>query len=611
MPKFKLSVPLLPVFGILLIVGWVVYFYTACRYQLLFMEQQELFLYTRTYLIDYLQQPGGVTGYIGAFLLQFFYHPLVGAAILGLSGGALFLLLNRSVKSVVRPELAFLLAFFPPLLLFTLQHDHALLPSMAVSLLFSLAGVRLGFAVKHRVSRIAVRGVILLFLLFVGGVSVWIPLLAFVVDEVRISQPKRFAGPMIWLAGLVLLFWVLLSRLYLTWLPSDLLLANLTLRGGIPFFLPLLLLLWFTSLALVLLPLILPDRIALAEERHHAAGYRQAGPFLLIAVLAFWAVKWVGNRNTEQILHIDHAVMMQDWPEALELCKAYPEPHSVVWQYANLSLFMQGRLLDDFLSFSSSDFDPLFLPFTPNNLIPLFGQEVYYQMGLMNESVRWAFEASVANPQGTQSRLLRRLAQANLVNRKYEVAGKYLTLLEQSLYYRRWARQMKLSLSDTLSDNLVWVKSKRDLLPQEDFFSRGHPILFLEDYVALQPGNKMAFEYLMAYFLLTKDLKAVMDYMPQLFNHNYAKFPSLLAQVVVLYLATHPQDADLIKSYPVPSDVFKQFELFHSVLRTHQANPEVAKAMLKKDFGNTVWYYLQFDNSLEKKMQPNDKELIY
>ncbi|MGE4568240.1 MAG: DUF6057 family protein, partial [Bacteroidales bacterium] len=190
MPKTKLSVPLLPLLGLLLIVGWVLYFFMACRYQLLFMEQQELFIYQQAYFLDYLLRPGGIVAYLGAFLLQFFYHPLVGALILGLSGGVLSLLLFRSLKSLFRPATSFFIAFLPPLLLFTLQHDHGLLPSMWVALLFSLLGLRAGFRVRHPLIRIALRMAILLLLLFAGGVSVWIPLLVFVADEVRISQPK-------------------------------------------------------------------------------------------------------------------------------------------------------------------------------------------------------------------------------------------------------------------------------------------------------------------------------------------------------------------------------------------------------------------------------------
>ncbi len=610
MQKLKLPRIFLPLVVALFFAGWVLYYFFACRYQLLFMEQQELFLFTGNYFSDYLSRPGGLVAYAGAFLLQFFYHPLVGALILAFLGLTLFVLLFRLVTRIFPRDLALFVALLPAILLFILQHDHSLSLAMPLSLALSFTGLWVGFSIRKASLRIPLRGVILLFLLFAGGVSVWIPFLLFLFEELLSGRRFRFSGPLVWVFSLLALVLLLQASLYRTYSVGDLLLANISFRLGLPFFGLLLALLWFWCLAAATVSLVFHSRSIRLPE----GGYLWARSVLfahVVGMLAWGGVRLADNKNAEQILHIDHAVMMQDWPAALEVCRAYPEPHNVVWQYANLSLFMQGRLLDDFLEFSSTDFDPLFLPFSANNLIPLFGQEVYYQMGFINESVRWAFEASVANPQGTQSRLLRRLAQGNLINGKYEVARKYLTVLEQSLYYRRWAGQMKQSLTDTLSNQLLWVKSKRDLLTPYDFFSGGHPILFLEHYLDQQPRNKMAFEYLMAYYLLSKDLKAVMDNLPQLFNHDYAKFPSLLAQVVVLYLATHPQDADVIKSYPIPSDVFKQFELFHSVLRANQANPEVAKALLKKDFGKTVWYYLQFDNSLEQKMQIHEKQVIY
>lgn len=610
MQKLKLPRIFLPLVVALFFVAWVLYYFFACRYQLLFMEQQELFLFTGNYFHDYLSRPGGLAAYAGAFLLQFFYHPLAGAFIMALLGLSLFALLFCLVKRMFPRDLAYFVALLPAILLFILQHDHSLSLAMALSLVLSLLGLWAGFSIRNASLIIPFRGLILLFLLFAGGVSVWIPLLLFLFDALLSGGRFRFVGPLVWIFVLSALVLILQNTLYRTYSFDDLLLANISFRLGLPFYGLLLSLLWFWCLATATVSLFVHSRsVRIPEGRYLWA--RSVLFAHVVGLLAWGGVRQAENKNAEQILHIDHAVMMQDWSEALEVCRAYPEPNNVVWQYANLSLFMQGRLLDDFLEFSSTDFDPLFLPFSANNLIPLFGQEVYYQMGLMNESVRWAFEASVANPQGTQSRLLRRLAQGNLILGKYEVAGKYLSVLEHSLYYKRWASQMKQSLSDTLSNQFMWVKTKRNLLPSHDFFSGGHPILFLEHYLDQQPHNKMAFEYLMAYYLLSKDLKAVMDYLPQLFNHDYAKFPSLLAQVVVLYLATHPQDADVLKSYPIPSDVFKQFELFHSVLRANQANPEVAKALLKKDFGKTVWYYLQFDNSLEQKMQINDEQVIY
>jgi len=69
--------------------------------------------------------------------------------------------------------------------------------------------------------------------------------------------------------------------------------------------------------------------------------------------------------------------------------------------------------------------------------------DIYMQMGMVAMSQRAAFEAMESIEDFNKSgRALQRLAMTNLVSGQYEVARKYLLLLEGTLFYRSWARQM-------------------------------------------------------------------------------------------------------------------------------------------------------------------------
>ena len=70
--------------------------------------------------------------------------------------------------------------------------------------------------------------------------------------------------------------------------------------------------------------------------------------------------------------------------------------------------------------------------------------EVALQVGMVNISQRSAFEAMEAIPNYNKSaRALRRLVETNIVTGQYEVALKYIAILEETLFYRGWARRMK------------------------------------------------------------------------------------------------------------------------------------------------------------------------
>jgi hypothetical protein len=61
-----------------------VYFFWFGSYILFFQEQQSLFLYTSSYLSDFLLKPGGFLDLSGKFLTQFYFSKFAGSLILAL-----------------------------------------------------------------------------------------------------------------------------------------------------------------------------------------------------------------------------------------------------------------------------------------------------------------------------------------------------------------------------------------------------------------------------------------------------------------------------------------------------------------------------------------------
>lgn len=69
--------------------------------------------------------------------------------------------------------------------------------------------------------------------------------------------------------------------------------------------------------------------------------------------------------------------------------------------------------------------------------------EIALSMGMVNVSQRSAFEAMEAIPNYNKSaRALRRLVETNIITGQYDVARKYIAILEETTFYRGWARKM-------------------------------------------------------------------------------------------------------------------------------------------------------------------------
>ena len=70
--------------------------------------------------------------------------------------------------------------------------------------------------------------------------------------------------------------------------------------------------------------------------------------------------------------------------------------------------------------------------------------DVFMQLGMVNMAQRAAFEAMESGPNYNKSgRALLRLAETNLIIGQYDVARKYLDILDQTTFYRNWVKRLR------------------------------------------------------------------------------------------------------------------------------------------------------------------------
>jgi len=78
-----------------------------------YQEQLQLFLFDTDYLIEHLIIPGGLAEYISEFLVQFYYHRWIGAAILATLFVVLQLLVWLLAQKHKAADVYYLLSFLP------------------------------------------------------------------------------------------------------------------------------------------------------------------------------------------------------------------------------------------------------------------------------------------------------------------------------------------------------------------------------------------------------------------------------------------------------------------------------------------------------------------
>ena len=107
----------------------------------------------------------------------------------------------------------------------------------------------------------------------------------------------------------------------------------------------------------------------------------------------------------------------------------------------------------------------------------------------------------------------------------------------------------------------------------------------------------MAFEYLMAWYLMTKKLEPFVQNLARLTEFGYAEVPPLYQEAAVIYTYGTKK--------PVPlqglAEAQRRIEHFSSVFNRYGRNKDAAFAELVKDYaGSYFFYYIYASGSVQK-----------
>jgi hypothetical protein len=100
----------------------------------------------------------------------------------------------------------------------------------------------------------------------------------------------------------------------------------------------------------------------------------------------------------------------------------------------------------------------------------------------------------------------------------------------------------------------------------------------------------MAFEYLMAYYLLTGDLKKLAGQVGRLDNFAYATMPRRIEEALLLGQKLYGLQFELHRCKIQP-DTIQRFHRFCDALNGTPGQAPATLSSLAPDFGDTFWFY--------------------
>ncbi|MBN2583714.1 MAG: hypothetical protein JXL80_11665 [Planctomycetes bacterium] len=219
----------------------------------------------------------------------------------------------------------------------------------------------------------------------------------------------------------------------------------------------------------------------------------------------------------------------------------------------------------------------------------------YLELGRVNEAefiAQNSFETFDDRPA-----MLKLLAIANVVKGHSEGAKMFLRDLRKYRRYRKEADDMLARLEDDprlQSDPLIG-RIRSVVYDSSATRNHGHIDDRWNDLLRQNPKNHMAFEYLMTYWLLSRQVPDLIGQLSRLDDFGYKAIPYHWQEAILLYESLEQKKVNLGRRSISPIAVarFREFAREWGEART-SADPEAAMVRLTARFGDTYFYYFFF-----------------
>jgi len=529
-------------FGVAVVIFWAVPYVGG----LCFQEQYQMFLFDSGYFLERIVLPGGLADYISEFLVQFYYMPVLGGAIIAL----LLMGIQTAVWGLMKQYGArhdfpgYLLSFLPSIALWCAMGDQNVLLSFVVALFGALVIGWIHNRFHNRLVKVVFELVSTALVYWLLGPVVFLYAVLMIGDTLKNAKQKGNVFSGIGYSAVILILtvaWILLTTQTLQY-PLYRIFAGLNYYRypGAISPLPFVVMVW--AVVIPFLGMIPCHRKSLQKLQQSKVVIVLS--YVLVIVASWFGIKTSFDEMTYELIDYDFLVRTEQWDKIIEKAEKKPATTPLGVSCVNLALSQKGMLADRLFEFYQNGGEGLFPTFTRDMISPVSTAEIFFRLGMVNDAERYMFEAQEAIPNYRKSaRLTRRIIECDIINGNYKVAAKLLRRLQKTLFYSNWANQTMALLGNEKAINRhpiygklrKYREKKQDFLFSDREMDQMLGLLFLND-----NHNKMAYEYLMCYELLQRDMEKFMQYYPLGRFVGYDHIPRTFQEILIgNWMKTH------------------------------------------------------------------------
>ena len=595
-------------FGVAVVIFWAVPYVGG----LCFQEQYQMFLFDTGYFLERIVLPGGLADYISEFLVQFYYMPVLGGAIIAL----LLMGIQTVVWGLMKQYGArhdfpgYLLSFLPSIALWCVMGDQNVLLSFVVALFGALVIGWIHNRFHNRLVKVVFELVSTALVYWFLGPVVFLYAALMIGDTLKNAKQKGnvFSG-IGYSAGILILTiaWILLTTQTLQY-PLYRIFAGLNYYRypGAISPLPFVVMVW--AVVIPFLGMIPCHRKFL--QKLQQSKVVMALSYVLVIVASWFGIKVSFDEMTYDLIDYDFLVRTEQWDKIIEKAEKKPATTPLSVSCVNLALSQKGMLADRLFEFYQNGGEGLFPTFTRDMISPVSTAEIFFRLGMVNDAERYMFEAQEAIPNHRKSaRLTRRIVECEIINGNYQVAAKLLRRLQKTLFYSNWADQTMALLGNEKAINRhpiygklrKYREKKQDFLFSDREMDQMLGLLFLND-----NHNKMAYEYLVCYELLQRDMEKFMQYYPLGRFVGYDHIPRTFQEILIgNWMKTHSDPRTI--PYSVDAQNVNNTLNFIQLYMQNPKDPQLSQ----QPYVSNAWYYVMVQGADEAASKKEGMKEVY
>jgi hypothetical protein len=558
------------------------------------------------FFIEKISYPGGFGEYVSALLSQFMYYSWLGALVITTQAIILSLCISYYLKAINALQFMWL-RFIPAIIFLILYSLYSFYLPTTMSLTWALIFVWLYISIKFKKQQAHIALFIILSIILytiAAGAHVIFALLVASYEWLAKRQ---------WLAGLtfvalalfipyvegVLIYGTSIADAFTGSTPLFWLVQRYK-TDGIAFVYSLFLYLPLITLLIVIWRIFSTNLSKIKTVDKISSASVLANKYIkwsintgILFVLSIAAIYFSFDSKKKALFLVDYHSYYHNWSQVLEAVKENPN-HDLIIAAENRAYYHTGRLGN---VTSTLRQNPRVLLLVGEKYTKFHWNkfDIYLDIGYINRAEHHLVEA--LEFYGERPQILQRLAIINLVKENTGTARIYLGALSKMIFYTEYANNLlqQIKSEPTFAQNKQVQYLRSIMLDQGEESNTMTVDAILAGLLKKNPCNRMAFEYLMTYDLLTKDLNNLAKYIDYFNELKYPKIPRLFEEAILLIASNPKTTIDLSnKNLKINIESVKRFNEFREALGSFKGDKVAAFEKFPKKLRNNYFFFYFF-----------------